>query len=467
MKIPSRLGTAAFLGIFCEPPMRRKRHAWSAERLALYSYFIGLILLGTFMLSLPASWSGSGGMKAVPPEDAFFTAVSASCVTGLITVDTSLWSPLGQWIILVLIQAGGLGIVTFGMLYLALPRVRISLKSSRYLRESFVSEQMPQARQMIGTILYTTFIIESAGAVLLSIAFFRAGTDRPVVEGVFHAVSAFCNAGFSLYGEGLVPFRGNVLVNLTIMALIITGGIGFMVIRDIRRKMQDWRRPLLFHSRLMITAVPLFILIGFLGYLALDSEGLFRSLPGGEKFLAALFQSVTTRTAGFNTVDQAALSDPSRWLTLVLMLIGGGSGSTAGGIKVSTAFILFLVLFRGVDEKGDVRLFRRRISSMDVSRAAMFFLKAVSLLFVSILALGILEIPRGFSSNQVVFECVSALGTVGLSMGITGGLSLGGKIVVAITMFAGRVGLFSLVIRTARDRAEVLIDYPKGEVLIG
>lgn len=455
------------IGLFLRLSMKKKRHAWSSERLTLYGYFVGLIFLGTLLLSLPMSWSGAGGINSVPVEDAFFTAVSASCVTGLITVDTSLWSPVGQWVILALIQAGGLGIVTFGMLYLVLPRARISLKSSRYLRESFVSEQMPRARQMIGSILGTTFTIEAVGAVFLAIAFHRAGTDRPVVEGVFHAVSAFCNAGFSLFSEGLVPFRDNVLVNFTIMPLVVTGGIGFMVIRDIRRKLQDWRRPLLFHTRLMLTATPLFILVGFLGYLFLDTNDLFRSLPTGERLMSVLFQSITTRTAGFNTVDQAGLSTTSQWLTLILMLIGGGSGSTAGGIKVSTAFILFIVLFRGVDEKGDVRLFRRRISSTNVERAAMFFLKAVSLLFVSILVLGILELPRGFSPAQVIFECVSALGTVGLSMGITGGLSLGGKIVVAMTMFAGRVGLFSLVIRTARDRAEALIDYPKGEVLIG
>ena len=449
------------------PKMRRKRHAWSSERLVLYGYFLGLILVGTALLSLPLSWSGFGGRASVPVVDAFFTAVSAACVTGLITIDTSLWSPAGQWIILALIQTGGLGIVTFGMLYLVLPRVRISLKSSKYLRESFVTEQMPRARQMIGSIVGTTFLIEAAGAVLLSAAFFRAGTARPVMDGAFHAVSAFCNAGFSLFSEGLVPFRGNVLVNFTVMGLVVFGGIGFMVIRDVRRKLSDWRRPLLFHTRLMLVATPLFILVGFLGYLALDSGRLFRSMPTGEGIMAALFQSIIPRTAGFNTIDQADLSVPSRWLTLVLMFIGGGSGSTAGGIKVSTAFILIIALFRGVDEKGDVQLFRRRISANDVGRAAMFFLKAASLLGASILVLALLELPRGADPGQVVFECVSALGTVGLSMGLTGALSTGGKLVVAATMFAGRVGLFSLVIRTARDRAEALIDYPRGEVLIG
>ncbi|MDF1568347.1 MAG: potassium transporter TrkG [Spirochaetaceae bacterium] len=465
----TRVACRIQFGLFWQQFMVRKQHRWSSERLILYSYFIGLILSGTVALSLPLSWGGSDGLPRVALIDAFFTAVSAVCVTGLITIDTALWSRAGQGIILLLIQAGGLGIVTFGMLYLVLPRVRISLKSTKLLRESFVVEQMPQARHMIGSILSTTLIVEGLGAAFLIFAFRRAETEAPVFEGIFHAVSAFCNAGFSLFSSGLVPFRGNVLVNIVLMILIIVGGIGFMVIRDLSRKFREPRKPLMFHTRIMLIAVPLFIIFGWIGYLALDDTEVFTNLPAGERYMAALFQSITTRTAGFNTVDQSSLSATSRWMTLVLMLVGGGSGSTAGGIKVSTAFILFIVLFRGVNERGDIRLLRRRIPSEDVSRAAMFFLKAVALLFISILLLGILERPgyTEFTTSQIIFECVSALGTVGLSMGITGALSIGGKIVIALTMFAGRVGLFSLVIRYAGDRAETLIEYPKGEVLIG
>ena len=441
----------------------------TSERFVLFGYFIGLILLGTILLSLPVSWSGAGGVTRVLPVDALFTAVSATCVTGLVTVDTSLWSRFGQVVILLLIQAGGLGIVTFGMLYLVLPKARISLKSTRLFGSSFLFTQMPRVRQMIGSILGITFTIEGIGAVLLALGFSRAGTGSPVFTGIFHSVSAFCNAGFSLFSDGLTGFRKDVMVNIVLMLLIILGGIGFMVIRDIRRKIHDWRRPLLFHTRLMLAAVPFFILTGFLGYLILDGNGALKGLRGPERFLAALFQSVTTRTAGFNTVDQAELTIPARWLTLVLMIIGGGSGSTAGGIKVSTAFILFIVLFRGVNEKGDIRFLRRRISADDVGRASMFFLKAVALLFSSILALGLIENagPGSFQPYEIVFESVSAIGTVGLSMGITPSLSAWGKVVIIMTMFAGRVGLFAVVIREFRDRAESLIEYPKGEVLIG
>jgi len=439
------------------------------ERFLLYGYFLTLILLGTILLSMPFSWSGAGGKNQIPAIDAFFTAVSAACVTGLITVDTSLWSLAGQWIILALIQAGGLGIVTFGMIYLVLPRIRIPLKGGQLLGESFAVERKISVRGTIKTILGTTLVLEFLGTLLLIAGFSRAGTDNPVFEGIFHAVSAFCNAGFSVFSDGMRPFRSNLLINLTLMMLIIVGGIGFVVIRDVRRSIFGWRRQLSFHSRLMLLAVPIFIAVGFIGYMLLDDTAAFTEFKPAERILATFFQSVTTRTAGFNTVDQSKLSLTSRWLTLVLMLIGGGSGSTAGGIKVSTAFILFIVLFRGVNQKGDIRLLKRRISSADVSMAAMFFLKACGFLFLSILLLGILEHPRvsGFTASQIVFECVSAFGTVGLSLGITGALSFAGKIVIAATMFAGRVGLISLVIRPAKSRAEAMINVPEGEVLIG
>ena len=459
--------------------MNPKRPFRIPERLVLYSYFLILIGAGTVLLSLPISWSGGSGRSDVPNTsgarrplvpliDAMFTAVSAVCVTGLTTVNTALWSRFGQIVILVLIQAGGLGIVTFGMLYLVMPKARIPLRETQMLRSSFAAERMMRPRSVIRSIFITTFLIEGIGAAALSIAFARSGRSQPVFSGIFHAVSAFCNAGFSVFSEGLTAYRTDPAVNITLIVLIVLGGIGFMVIRDIRAWMLTGSRPL-FHTRLMLTATPLFIAAGLLGYLLLDSTDVFSSLPPAQRILAALFQSVTTRTAGFSTVDQAALSAPSRWLTLMLMIIGGGSGSTAGGIKVSTAFILVLVLFRGVRERGDIRFLGRRITPADVSRAAMFFLKAVALLFLSILALGVIERPdeTGFPPSDIIFESVSALGTVGLSTGITERLSGGGKLVVMATMFMGRVGLFSLVMRTVKERAERMIERPKGEVLIG
>ncbi len=449
--------------------MKKSHNFWSSDRTVLYGYFLLLITIGSLLLALPVSWSGTSGQSSVPIIDAVFTAVSATCVTGLITIDTSLWSLFGQFVILILIQTGGLGIITFSMFYLVLPRMRISLKSTRFIKDSFASDDTANSRSIIRSIVMTTLFIEGLGFIILACYFYRSGVPLPVFTGLFHAVSAFCNAGFSLFSAGLVPFRGSFVLNLTIILLVIMGGIGFMVIRDIRQKIMHWNRPLLFHSKLMLIATPVFIFIGFLGYLLFDSTGVFFNLPPGERVLAAFFQSVTTRTAGFNTVDQSLLSPVSRWLTLVLMLIGGGSGSTAGGLKVSTAFILFLLLFRGVNERGDIRFLRRRITAVDVSRAAMFFLKAIAILLISVFALGIIEFSAKteFTSSDLIFECVSALATVGLSTGLTPDLSIGGKVVIAVTMFTGRVGLFSLIMRSFRNRADRLIDFPRGEVLTG
>lgn len=448
--------------------MNRKHHL--SGRIILYSYFIVLILLGSVLLALPLSWGGLDGTPKVALIDAVFTAVSAACVTGLITIDTSLWSRFGQSVILFLIQSGGLGISSFAVLYLVLPRLRISIQRSRMLRESFVSgARLYNVRSIIMTIILTTLLIEGMGWLILAVHFKFIGVQAPLFSAAFHAVSAFCNAGFSLFSDGLMGFRGDLTVNLTLMFLIICGGIGFMVIGDIRRKIHHPFKPLLFYTRFMLIATAFFILLGVIGYYLLDTNGLFSQLPPGERIMALFFQSITTRTAGFNTVDQAELSLTSRWLTLLLMLIGGGSGSTAGGIKVSTAFILLLILFRGMDESGDLSFMRRRIPAVDVSRAAMFFLKALAILFTAVLLLALIENPKetGLSISDIVFESVSALGTVGLSTGITGQLSFGGKLIIALTMFTGRVGLFSMVIRSARDRTETLIEYPKGEVLIG
>lgn len=439
------------------------------KQLLLYTYFIVIIAIGMLLLLLPMSWTGDLKLQEVSIIDALFTAVSATCVTGLATLDTSLWSRFGQVVILVMIQAGGLGIITFGMLYLALPKMRVPLKSTKMLQSGLSTEPLDDSRVIVRNVIISTLLIEGIGFLILLLRFGKLGISSPAFAALFHAISAFCNAGFSLFDDSLIRFRNDIVLNITIMLLIIFGGMGFMVIRDIKRKIQNKHSSLHFHTRIMLIGIPLFIIIGFLGYFILGNTGAFAEFPLRERIWASLFQSVSTRTAGFNTIEQSALSPPSRWLTLALMLIGGGSGSTAGGIKVSTAFILIIVLFRGINERGSIRFLNRNIDAVDVSKAAMFFIKAIAILFISILALSIFENPveKGFSSSDLIFECVSALGTVGLSTGITAQLSIGGKIIIMLTMFTGRVGLFALVIQTFHDRVEHLIDYPRGEVLIG
>lgn len=442
-----------------------KKNLFSSERILLFGYFLFHIIIGSFFLSRPFAWGGTFSISTI---DALFTAVSAVCVTGLITVDTAGFSQAGQWIILYLIQAGGLGIITFSTLILIVPGTRISFSNRRIIREYYSKESGVQPKKIIQSILIFTFSIEIVGGILLSILFRISGDSQPVVNGIFHAVSAFCNAGFSRYSDSLIGYRSNVPVNIVMMSLILLGGLGFMTIWDSLRKIRDWRKKLQLHTKVMLVATPVLILTGFAVIYLAESNHLFMDYTDGEKILASLFQSITTRTAGFNTVDQADLSDTSFALTLVLMIIGGGSGSTAGGLKVTTAVMLFLVFVQKLNPKGESRIFNRRISHQDLSRASMLFLKAMILLFFVILALTITERDQSaFKLQQLIFESFSALGTVGLSQGITSLLSPLGKIIIILTMFAGRVGLFSLIMPDHYSIKERHIDFPRGEVLIG
>ncbi len=437
---------------------------FSSGKLLFFSYFIFNILLGSVLLSLPVAWKGDTALKYL---DVLFTSVSAVCVTGLATVSTTDFTLFGQIVILVMIQAGGLGIITFSTIYLALPGSRISLKNSKIIKEYFIMDTNITPKDIVKAILTVTVVAELSGMVLLFIAFLKAGVQNPVFTSIFHSISAFCNAGFSLFPDSLESFQSSPLINFTIASLIILGGIGFMVISDISQKIKGKRLRLRFHSKLMLIATASLIVFGAVVYGIIEWNGAFGNLDTKDKFLPILFQSITTRTAGFNSIPQSDLSPPSKFFSLLLMLIGAGSGSTAGGIKVSTAFILFIILFKGVDDSGEIHLFNRRLTSDNLSRAALFFVKAITIIFMSILLLTHFEQGRGFTQIDLIFECFSALGTVGLSTGLTPLLSSAGKIIIIITMFAGRVGLFALIMPVHRSYKDRFVDYPKGEVLIG
>jgi len=315
-----------------------------------------------------------------------------------------------------------------------------------------------------------TLGIEFAGFIALLFFFIPMGLERPVFTALFHAVSAFCNAGFSLFETSLVSYSENAGFQIIIMFLIIAGGLGFMVEADLLRKIRRPDLRLSFYTKIVLISASSLIIIGTLFYAGIEWNRALAHLGSpGKRIMGALFQSVTTRTAGFNTIPQENLSFPSQIMTSFLMLIGGGSGSTAGGIKVSTAFILFLTLLKGVDESGEIRFMKRRITSHDLSRTAIFFLKAISILFICILLLSIAEHPErsNFSFVSIIFESFSAFGTVGLSHGITSDLSFIGKLVIIVTMFAGRIGLFSMILPVARSIIGHEIEYPEGEVLIG
>jgi trk system potassium uptake protein TrkH len=437
------------------------------DKQTLFLYFIVLIVLGTGLLMLPSSFdNGPLGLL-----DALFTAVSAVCVTGLSTVATGDFSTSGQIIILFLIQAGGLGFITFSTLYLVFPGSRFSFSNMAIIQEYYGSEHIQKPERIVRRILGFTFSFELAGMVMLYIGMRRQGVDRPLYSSVFHGISAFCNAGFSLYDDSLTRFSGNPVVLAGISFLIITGGLGFLVHWNIQQYVSSrGKKRLLYHSRIMLVFTPLLIALGFLVFFLMERHRLLASMGTGEAVGAALFQSITTRTAGFNTIDQGGLSQPSFVMTLFLMLTGGGSGSTAGGLKVSTMFLLSLILIKGIDDKGEIPFMKRRISQDLLNRASLYFMKASVILMISVFMICLFESVRWNSSipfRDIVYECCSALGTVGLSTGITSDLSSWSQSALICTMFAGRIGLFAIIIPAVHSESVYNIRYPEGEVLIG
>ena len=443
------------------------RRVLQSEKLFLFSYFLAIIALGTIVLYLPFSWNGAEKLSLI---DALFTATSAVCVTGLITVDTPAFGILGQVMILILIQAGGLGIITFSTIYLARPRGRISLIRHRIIRGYYLESSGLGTTAIVRRIVAVTLSFEFLGTMILYRAFRGSVSESRLFVSLFHAVSAFCNAGFSLFSNNLEGYPTNAAVSLTIMALVVFGGLGFVVLRDVAATATVKKKHLSLHSKIvfLMTGVLLVFAAGF--YLAFESGRSMGLLTPFQKIVAALFQAATPRTAGFNTIPQADLTAPSKTLTMLLMFIGGGSGSIAGGVKVNTFFIVLLMLFQGPDSRDEVTVFKRKIAGSRVFHATMFMLKALLLLFTSFLALTITELwVAGHRTGvfSLAFETFSAFGTVGLSLGATAGLTGAGKLVLVVTMFMGRIGLLALAIPRSRPYPVHVLDYPQGEVLIG
>ncbi len=443
------------------------KRALQSEKILLFSYFSGLIVAGTLALLLPFAWGGEGRLPVV---DALFTATSAVCVTGLITVDTSQYTRVGQVVIMTLIQAGGLGIISFATVYLARRRGRISLIRRGVIRSYYLESVEHEPVSIVERIVVMTLGFEALGTILLFFEFSRAGAEAPGFTALFHSVSAFCNAGFSLFPNSLEDYAGNPAVSLTVMALIVLGGLGFVALQDVAGRLAGRRRRLGMHARIVLVMSGALILLAAALYLLFEHHRAYASLRPAQKVLAAFFQAVTPRTAGFDTVAQSRLSSPGRTLTILLMFVGGASGSIAGGIKVTTAFVILMVVFRGPDSRGEITAFRRKIGSPTIYRAIVFAFRALFILFGCIFLLTVTEMWLGGARQEffpIVFESFSAFGTVGLSLGVTPGLSAAGKLVIVLTMFLGRVGLLALAMPQPRQVPVHLLDYPQGEVMIG
>lgn len=450
--------------------MRESRRKPYRATLVLTLFFLGTIALGSVLLALPAasrSGESCGGLTAL------FTATSATCVTGLSLVDTySQWSLFGQIVLLLLIQVGGLGYMTFVSLFYFMLHRRIGLRERLVLQQAMALNELDGVIRLLKLVLMGTALIEGVGAAILTVRFaFLMPLGEAVWMGIFHAISAYCNAGFDLMGlwapgSSLTLFVTDPVVNGTIMALIVLGGLGFFVWNDLLIHRLSFRR-LSVHTRLVLVITLGLLLGGAVAVLAVEwgNPGTLGPLQPGEKVLAALFQSVTTRTAGFLTVDQGALTGSGKLISILLMLVGGSSGSTAGGIKTVTMGVLVLTAVRMLRGRSEVVVFGRKIAQDQINSAVSIFLLVVSL------SLGggvILSATNGISLADALYETVSAICTVGLSTGVTAGLNLGSKLLLIVYMFFGRVGIltisFAFLTKTPPANA---IRRPETRVLIG
>lgn len=430
--------------------------------------YLAVIFLGSFLLSLPIA---SKAREWTPYVDALFTSTSATCVTGLVVYDTfSHWSLFGQLVILFQIQIGGIGFMTVITLFsFALGR-RIGLYERTILASSSGAFGKSGVVRLVKRILIFTFSMEIAGALLLMIRFIPDfGAARGVYFSIFHSISAFCNAGFDLLSAGggefvsLTRYYGDPLVNLTICALIVCGGMGYVVWGDIWDKKFRYRRFRL-HTKIVLWATAFLIFVPALLFLAFEYNGVLAGMNSGQQFLTCLFQSVTTRTAGFNTVDLSAISDSTMLMMDVLMLIGGNSGSTAGGIKVTTMVVILFGLYSSVRNHKDITIGKR---SLDLSLAKQAMSLFTIYLGLTVTAALIICAIEPHSLSQVIFECCSAIGTVGLTTGITPTLSAASEVILALLMFAGRIGVLTLAGAMMSDKVRPLTKRPQEKILIG
>lgn len=444
--------------------LKNKLDPRSSEGMLITS-FLAVILIGTFLLALP--FSHNGNMDFLK---ALFTSTSAVCVTGLAVVDTGTeFTLFGQVVILMLIQIGGLGVLTFATITMNILGDRLSLNSEEALQDSFLQRSAAfEFRRVFFRILKTVFIIEAAGVLLLWAGFAMSmGIASGFWPALFHSISAFCNAGFSLFSDSIVSFRNNPLILFTIMFLIIAGGIGHSVIVELwqfylnPQKEKGYHR-LSLHTRLVLITTAILIVSGtfflFIGGMTSGESSL------TEQFSGSLFQSVTARTAGFNSVDTGKLPNATLFILIILMFIGGSPASCAGGIKTTTAAIWFAKTVARIRGLKDPVIFERHIPGAITRRVGVIMTLAVGWNVAGIFILLLSE--RTFSMSSLVFEQISAFGTVGLSTGITPQLSATGKLWIILTMFAGRVGILTIVMSMMENRRS-RIRYPQERVMIG
>lgn len=424
--------------------------------------FTGAILLGALLLMLPLS-SSSGTFT--PFLDALFTATSAVCVTGLIVHDTAAyWSSFGQGIILLLIQVGGMGVITVAVILATISGRKISLMQRSTLQEAIAAPKVGGIVRLAKFIVKTALIIELAGALIMMPTFCRDFGLRGVWMAVFHAVSAFCNAGFDLMGvrapfSSLTSYAADPVINVTIMLLIVIGGIGFLTWDDIRTNKFHLKRYRM-QSKVILSTTAVLIVLPAVYFFFLEFSG----LDMRERVLVSLFQSITPRTAGFNTVDFNVLSEAGRFIIILLMLIGGGSGSTAGGMKTNTVAVLFATAVATFLHKEHAHFFDRRIDDDVVKNAVTILVLYIILAVFGGITISIIE---SLPLLDCLFEAASAVGTVGLSIGVTAAAGTVSRLILIVLMFCGRVGGLTLVFAALSGAKKSIGRYPLEKITVG
>lgn len=425
--------------------------------------FGSLILLGTILLNLPIATQNGESIGFI---NALFTSASAVCVTGLVVVNTGeFWSLFGQITIILLIQMGGLGFMTMATVGALAIGKKITLKERLIIKEQLNQETMSGLVKLTKYVILSTLAMEGIGAILLSTRFIPIyGNAKGIWFSIFHSISAFCNAGFDITGDSMVPFVGDFTINMTISALVILGGLGFSVYIDISRNKKF--KKLHLHSKLVLTITSFLLVIGMLVFILIEFNNplTLGSLSSSEKVISSFFQSVVPRTAGFNSVNIGVLHDTTVFFMIILMFIGGSPGSTAGGIKTTTFGTLMLTTIAIIRGDRDVVAYRKRINDDVINRS--LAIVTVSIILIIIVSF-ILTVTEAATFLDVLFETTSAFATVGLTRGITPNLTYFGKIIIILTMYAGRVGPLTMAFAFAQKNKPKKFRYSEGNILVG
>ncbi len=443
-----------------------RRHLSQGQFIAIG--FILMILIGAILLDTPmASRSG----QSIGFLSALFTATSASCVTGLVVADTATqWTLFGQIVVLILIQIGGLGFISIGVFFSVILRRKIGLRERGLMMESTNALQLGGIVKFARRIVAGTAIVEGVGALLLMIRFIpEFGILKGIWYGIFHSVSAFCNGGFDLMGakygkySSLVAYYDDPLVNIVIMSLIVIGGIGFVVWGDLLKNRWHFKKYLL-HTKIVLLMSTILIFGGALLFYWAERNGVLKGMSVSGQILSSLFASVTARTAGFNTVDTAAMSGASKLLTTALMFIGGSPGSTAGGIKTTTLFVLLMGVKKNVTGAYGIQAFGKRLEDDALATASII---ATLNMGITIITIFIVMGMQPFAMQDVVFEAFSASGTVGITAGITRDLNTVSRILMIMLMYLGRVGSLSFALAFIESKKKPKVMLPKESISIG